>query len=100
LIRNIHITNSPYSNDSAFFRESPSDFAQKCYKDFKKFGVKRILELGCGQGRDTMFFALNGFDVHAVDSSKVAIESIFQKIGQRNISLDLRHFEVKKTLPF
>lgn len=60
----------------------------------------RILELGCGQGRDTMFFASNGLDVHAVDSSKVAIENIFQKIGKRNISLHLRHFEVKQALPF
>lgn len=89
-----------YSNDSAFFGENPSDFAQKCYRDFKKYDVKRILDLGCGQGRDTIFFASNGLDVHAIDSSKVAIENIYQKIGQRNISLDLRHFEVKQSLPF
>ena len=89
-----------YSNDSAFFGENPSDFAQQCYGDFKKYGVKRILELGCGQGRDTMFFASNGLDVHAIDSSKVAIENIFKKIGQRNISLHLRQFEVKQALPF
>jgi len=70
-----------YSNDSAFFGKTPSDFAQKCYSDFEKYGVKRILELGCGQGRDSIFFASNGLDVHAIDSSKVAIENIYQKIG-------------------
>jgi cyclopropane fatty-acyl-phospholipid synthase-like methyltransferase len=95
-----NIWDKVYSKDSAFFGENPSDFAQKCYCDFKKYGVMRILELGCGQGRDTMFFASNGLDVHAVDSSKVAIENIFQKIGKRNISLHLRHFEVKQALPF
>jgi SAM-dependent methyltransferase len=89
-----------YSDDSAFFGENPSHFAQKCFNDFKKYGVKRILELGCGQGRDTIFFASNGLDVHAIDSSKVAIENIFQKIGRSKISLHLRHFEVKQTLPF
>jgi len=34
-----------YSNDSAFFGEGPSDFAQMCYRDFNKHRVKRLLEL-------------------------------------------------------
>jgi SAM-dependent methyltransferase len=89
-----------YSDDSAFFGEDPSDFAQKCYSYFKKYGVKRILELGCGQGRDTIFFASNGFDVYAIDASKVAIENINQKKGQKNISLDLRHFKARQALPY
>jgi len=89
-----------YSDDSAFFGEDPSDFAQKCYSYFKKYGVERILELGCGQGRDTIFFASNGFDVHALDASKVAIENINQKIRQKNITLDLRHFNAREALPY
>jgi 2-polyprenyl-3-methyl-5-hydroxy-6-metoxy-1,4-benzoquinol methylase len=68
-----------YTNDSAFFGEEPSDFAQKCYNDFKRYDVSRLLELGCGQGRDTIFFASNGLDVYAIDCSKVAIENINQK---------------------
>jgi len=89
-----------YSNDSAFFGEEPSDFAQKCYSDFKRYDVKRLLELGCGQGRDSIFFASNGLDVYAIDSSKVAIENINQKIKGKNIALHLSHFEVRQDLPF
>jgi SAM-dependent methyltransferase len=89
-----------YSNDSAFFGEEPSDFAQKCYSDFKRYDVKRLLELGCGQGRDSIFFASNGLDVYAVDSSKIAIENISQKMRGKNICLHLSHFEVRQTLPF
>jgi SAM-dependent methyltransferase len=89
-----------YSNDSAFFGEEPSDFAQKCYSDFKRYDVKRLLELGCGQGRDSIFFASNGLDVYAIDSSKVAIENINQKIKGKNIALHLSHFEVRQELPF
>jgi len=89
-----------YSNDSAFFGEEPSDFAQKCYSYFKKYDVKRVLELGCGQGRDSIFFASNGIDVYAIDSSKVAIENINQKTREKNISLHLNHFEVRQSLPF
>ena len=89
-----------YTHDSAFFGENPSDFAQKCYIYFKKCGVKRILELGCGQGRDTIFFASNGLDVHAIDASEVALDNINQKIREKNISLDLRHFKARQTLPY
>jgi SAM-dependent methyltransferase len=89
-----------YSNDSAFFGEEPSDFAQKCYGDFKRYDVKRLLELGCGQGRDSIFFASKCLDVYAVDSSKVAIENINQKIRGKNISLHLSQIEVRQALPF
>jgi SAM-dependent methyltransferase len=89
-----------YSNDSAFFGQEPSDFAQKCYSDFKRYDVKRLLELGCGQGRDSIFFASNGLNVDAIDSSKVAIENINQKIKGKNIALHLSHFEVRQDLPF
>ena len=88
-----------YTNDSAFFGEEPSDFAQKCYNDFKRYDVSRLLELGCGQGRDTIFFASNGLDVYAIDCSKVAIENINQKIKGKNIALHLSHFEVRQALP-
>ena len=89
-----------YSSDSAFFGEKPSDFAQMCFRDFNKHRVKTLLELGCGQGRDTIFFASKGLDVYAIDSSKIAIENINQKIRGKNISLNLKHFEARQTLPF
>lgn len=46
------------------------------------------------------FFATNGLDVHAIDSSKVAIENIYQKIREKNISLNLKHFEARRAFLF
>jgi SAM-dependent methyltransferase len=89
-----------YSNDPSFFGEDPSNFALICYEDFIKYRVKRILELGCGQGRDTIFFASKGLDVHAIDSSKIAIENINRKIREKNILLSLKHFQARRDLPF
>ena len=74
------IWNKVYSEDSAFFGEEPSKFAKKCCEYFIQYNIKKILDLGCGQGRDTIFFALNNLDVYAVDSSIVAIENIQKEI--------------------
>ena len=73
-----------YSNDYSFFSEEPSNFALMCYEEFVKHKVKRILELGCGQGRDTLYFASKGLEVYAIDSSKIAIE--FNCKNKRNES--------------
>ena len=94
------IWNKVYSSDSAFFGENPSDFAQMCYRDINKHRVKKLLELGCGQGRDTIFFAANNLDVYALDSSTTAIENLSEKIKEKNISVGLKHFDARQGIPF
>lgn len=45
-----------YSSEESFFGDIPRHFTLISYNDFKNQGVKKFLELGCGQGRDTIFF--------------------------------------------
>jgi SAM-dependent methyltransferase len=89
-----------YSGDESFFGESASHFAEMSYSDIKKQGVKKLLELGCGQGRDTIFFASNDLDVHALDSSIIAVENLHKKLREKNISIDLKHFDARQGIPF
>ncbi len=42
---------------------------------------KTILELGCGQGRDSLFFAREGYSVIAVDASKTAIGQMKERVA-------------------
>ena len=44
-----------YSDDQSFFGEESSKFALTCHEDFVKYNVKKVLELSCGQGRDSIF---------------------------------------------
>lgn len=47
------------------FRENePSDFAKTCIKDFTE---GRIVDIGCGNGRDALYFKKEGFNVVGVD---------------------------------
>ena len=50
---------------------------------FKKLGYTKILDLGVGLGRHSIFFAKNGFDVSGIDISDFAVERL-QKISQEN----------------
>ncbi len=51
--------------------DTPSSFAQFCISMIDK--NKTLLELGCGNGRDTFFFSQSGIRVIALDLSNEAI---------------------------
>jgi ubiquinone/menaquinone biosynthesis C-methylase UbiE len=56
-----------------FFGSEPSELGVKALEIFKNRGMRKVLELGCGQGRDTWHFLKNGFEVIALDYSETGI---------------------------
>ncbi len=52
-----------YSEDIELFGTSESEFARWSLPIMKRNEVKRIVELGCGYGRDMRFFCLHGLSV-------------------------------------
>lgn len=53
-------------------------FAEECSAFLKQqnFQGKKLLDLGCGQGQDALFWANNGYEVTALDYSEQALDSI------------------------
>lgn len=49
----------------------PSSFAEFCLSYISE--GNSIIDLGCGNGRDSLFFGHNGFDVMGIDYSEIAI---------------------------
>jgi len=88
--------------DSKFyFGTGPTKLAKKAESLLVESKVKRILELGCGQGRDAIHFAQLGYDVNAVDISQNAIESIKKiKIDLDLTTLQPQIHDIAKPLPF
>lgn len=69
---------------------------------FKKEGKTTILELGGGQGRDTIFFARNSLRVTVLDYSESAVGAIAdkaRKLGLSGYITALQH-DVRVALPF
>ncbi len=89
-----------YQSDNAFFGEEPSSFATLCFNHMKSSNVRRVLEIGAGHGRDTMFFASNGLEVETLDYSSRGIEIIGKKAHENKLPVNSQLYDVKKPLPF
>jgi SAM-dependent methyltransferase len=93
------VWNKVYTSDSSFFGEEPSNFALLCFNHMKTNNAKRILELGAGHGRDTIFFASNGIDVEALDYSVIAVDILDKIRKEKSLPIKPRIFDVKSPLP-
>lgn len=61
----------------------PSLFARTIEKKMSK--GKTILELGCGNGRDSIYFSQSGFNVTAIDASDGVIKKLKRENSEDNI---------------
>ena len=84
------------------FGLEPSKAALNTIKIFKEKNIKKIVELGAGLGRDTIFFAKNSISIEALDYSPAAIKIINKKALENKLSkfISTKIFDVRKKLPF
>ena len=61
------------------FGSEPSEAATAAAALFERTGQKTVLELGSGQGRDTLFLARLGFSVTALDYAQTAVDIVVAK---------------------
>jgi len=84
------------------FGTEPSQAARKAAALFEREKAQGLLELGAGQGRDTLFFARQGFKICALDYAQSGLDDIKRKGDGLGLSLPvslLRH-DVRAPLPF
>jgi len=93
---------SNFSNKPEMFGLNPSLSAKKALKLFKEKKISKIIEIGAGLGRDTIFFAKNSIYTIALDYSPSAIKIINQKSNKDNLSnyISTKLFDVRQKLPF
>lgn len=96
------------SGEKYFFGREPSLLAQTALRYWKILhGDERgpLLDFGCGEGRDAVFFAQKGFEVTAVDGSEVGLEKTNRlaqeaHVGMTRVLCDLRAYRLPASLPF
>jgi ribosomal-protein-alanine N-acetyltransferase len=73
-----------YSNNENLFGH-PYQELQDYFKDYPQKGS--VLDLGCGQGRDSFYFSSLGFQVTAVDNSVTGIRQLINK--SKDLKIDI-----------
>lgn len=94
--------NQIYKNNINVWGNQPNEFLQKIYNQFKVNSY--FLDLGCGQGRDSLFMLQKGFKVDAVDQAPEGINKIkefiqLNNLPAENINLfcaDIKSFNIAK----
>jgi SAM-dependent methyltransferase len=91
-----------FLNKPEMFGVSPSSPASYTLEIFKKNNVKNMIELGAGQGRDSLLFAKNEIYVHALDYSPSGIGKINEKVLEYELlnRINAQLFDVRERLPF
>ena len=67
-----------------------------CVELLKYFQKGKVLDLGCGEGRDSVFLALNGFNVKSIDSSDNPIHKTNQLAKIHDVNLKLKKSDIRK----
>ncbi len=73
----------------------PSTFAQFCTEYLKE--KKKLIELGCGNGRDSVFFRNNNLKVTAIDQVEEEVEYLNDKYGDKCLKFYAEDFTNLKT---
>lgn len=83
------------------FGQEPSQPAKAAATLFAQNEAKTILELGSGQGRDTLFFAHNGFQVTALDYAETGVKTIEAKAKHFSMAdnITAMQHDVRQPLP-
>ena len=84
------------------FGRDPSEPAVWAAERFRQEKKLRLLELGCGQGRDTLFFGRSGFRVTAVDYSQSALDAVTANAQSAGLAhlIETRRQDVRDPFPF
>ncbi len=67
---------------------------------FRESNAVRILDVGCGAGRHTLYFARRGFEVYGFDEDEAAIENDRQILQKEELKADLRVWDMTKPWPY
>ena len=90
-----------FADHPDMYGEDPSEAAVAAADGFAAAGVTTVLELGAGQGRDTLYLARRGFHVHALDYAPEGLSVIEAKAAAADLAerVSVGLHDVRERLP-
>jgi len=88
-----------YKEKGKVFRK-PQEDIPKIVKLLKKKRIKRVLDLGCGSGRHTVYLARKDFRVYGIDIAEEGIKIAKEWLKREKLQANLRVGSIYKKLPY
>ena len=82
------IYSEAYETDDFYWGLQPNDLCYDILKLFPPDGHKKLLEIGCGEGKDALFFARNGYEVTAFDIAQSGIDKLQKMADRYNVPIN------------
>lgn len=74
------------------FTDMQDKFLECLKKKHKDLQHLKVLDFGCGSGRDTKYFLEQGMDVAALDGSEAMVKAVGEYTGIKVLHMDFRDF--------
>ena len=77
-----------YSNNDNYFGEKPSDGLVEMLNNYK-VSIGKALDIGAGEGRNSLFLAQCGFDVTAIEPTKDGSNKIIKEANKLGLDINV-----------
>lgn len=86
-----------YGGNDYYWGKEPSSLCELVLKSFEAPQGRRpaLIDLGCGEGRNAVFFAKRGFDVTGLDLSLPGLKKTERYAGQEGVSVATIHADIR-----
>ena len=91
---------STLGDNPEMYGSGPSEAGAYAASRFVAEGLHDVVELGAGQGRDTLELLRAGLNVHALDYAELALGAIASTAGELGGRLRTTVHDVRRPLPF
>ncbi len=88
--------NKKYGNHEFYWGAQPSSTARIFLQMFPPYEGQTLIDIGCGEGRDSIFFARNGYRVRGFDFSSEGVKKSTAWSDELNLSIDFFQADINE----
>ena len=84
-----------YDQQKYYWGTLPSPICLKILKNLPPNKPLKLLDIGCGEGRNAVFFARNGYHVTAFDASEKGVEKTKNLAVKASVTINIFAADIK-----
>jgi tellurite methyltransferase len=85
-----------YGAEAFYWGKRPSSMARIFFQKYPPQDDQKLLDIGCGEGRDSIFFAQNGYQVTGFDASAEGIRKSSATADELKLSIDFFQADINE----